>query len=143
MAKHSLNGVLHHVRILAAVQTDRGLADPVLLKRFVEQNDEAAFTVLIERHGPMVLGVCRRALQHAQDAEDACQATFLVFARKARSIRKSASLGSWLHGIACRIAANLRRQRMRRHKREQRAASPVVPADAALQWREVQTIFGL
>jgi len=141
MAKHSLNGVLHHVRILAAVQTDRGLADPVLLKRFVEQNDEAAFTVLIERHGPMVLGVCRRALQHAQDAEDACQATFLVFARKARSIRKSASLGSWLHGIACRIAANLRRQRMRRHKRQQRAASPVVPAEAALQWREVQTIL--
>jgi len=141
MAKHSLNGVLHHVRVLAAVQTDRGLADPVLLKRFIEQNDEAAFTVLIERHGPMVLGVCRRALQHTQDAEDACQATFLVFARKARSIRKRASLGSWLHGIACRIAANLRRQRARRQKREQRRAPPATPADVALQWREVQMIL--
>jgi RNA polymerase sigma factor (sigma-70 family) len=138
MAKKSLNGVLHHVRLLAAVQTDRALADPDLLKRFVELNDEAAFTVLAERHGPMVLGVCQRALQHQQDAEDACQATFLVFARKAGSIRKSTALGSWLHGIACRIAANLKRQKARRHKREQRAAAPAVQP-AAVNWHEVQT----
>ena len=141
MAKKSLNGVLHHVRILAALQTDRALGDPELLQRFVERHDEAAFTVLIERHGPMVLGVCRRALQHAQDAEDACQATFLVFARKAGSIRKKASLGSWLHGIACRVAANLRRQRIRRQKREQRAAAPAATGETALHWHEVQTVL--
>src|SRR5205085_10440213 len=99
------------------------------------------FTVLIERHGPMVLGVCRRLLQHAQDAEDACQATFLVFARKAGSIRKSASLGSWLHGIACRVAANLKRQRLRRQKREQRATPPAPPGDAAVHWHEVQAVL--
>ena len=89
MAKKALNGVLQHVRLLAAVQTGRALSDQELLRRFVDQKDEAAFTVLIERHGPMVLGVCQRALHHAQDAEDACQATFLVFARKAGSMRRN------------------------------------------------------
>src|ERR1700677_1445309 len=98
MAKTALRGVLQRVRMLAAMQTGRALSDADLLGRFIEQHDEAAFTVLVERHGPMVLGVCRRALRHSQDAEDACQATFLVFARKAASIRKSAALGSWLHG---------------------------------------------
>src|SRR5438067_7113803 len=139
MAKKSLNGVLQHVRVLAAVQTDRALSDQVLLDRFVGQSDEAAFTVLIERHGPMVLGVCRRALKHSQDAEDACQATFLVFARKAGSIRKTASLGSWLHGIASRIAANLKRQQVRRQRREKQVALPPAQPDvASTYWKEAQ-----
>ena len=141
MASKSINGVLQHVRLLAAVQTGRALPDHELLTRFVEQKDEAAFTVLIERHGPMVLGVCQRALRHAQDAEDACQATFLVFARKAGSLRKSDSLGSWLHGIACRIAANLKRQQARRLKREKRAAALDANPDAAANWHEVQAIL--
>jgi RNA polymerase sigma factor (sigma-70 family) len=142
MAKKSLNGVLQHVRLMAAVQTDRALSDPELLERFIGQNDEAAFTVLVERHGPMVLGVCHRALRHAQDAEDACQATFLVFARKAGSIRKTAALGSWLHGIACRICANLKRQQARRQKRERQAAKPSTQPDAgSANWRDVQTIL--
>jgi RNA polymerase sigma factor (sigma-70 family) len=142
MATKSINGVLQHVRALAAVQVGRALTDRELLQRFVEQNDEAAFTVLIERHGPMVLGVCQRALRHSHDAEDACQATFLVFARKAGSIRKTASLGSWLHGVACRIAGNLKRQKARRQKRERRAAAPSAQThDAAANWHDVQTVL--
>src|SRR5205809_877729 len=104
MTRQSLNGVLRHLRTVAAVQTYREMSDRDLLERFVEARDEAAFTVLIERHGPMVLGVCRRALPHFHDAEDACQATFLVLARKAASVRKKTALSSWLHGVACRVA---------------------------------------
>jgi RNA polymerase sigma factor (sigma-70 family) len=139
MAKKALNGVLQQVRLLAAVQIDRACSDPELLERFVEQNDQAAFTVLVERHGPMVFGVCQRALRHTQDAEDACQATFLVFARKAGSIRKAAALGSWLHGIACRICANLKRQQVRQRQRERHSTALATQPDVgAAHWPEVQ-----
>src|SRR6516165_10575574 len=100
MANRPLNGVVQHLRKLAAIQSARSAPDYELLQQFVRSNDEAALTVLIERHGPMVLGVCLRALRCLADAEDAYQATFLVFSRKAASIRKTASLGSWLHGVA-------------------------------------------
>jgi RNA polymerase sigma factor (sigma-70 family) len=140
MAEQTLQTVLQQVRKVAAVQTGRGLGDRELLARFVGAQDEAAFTVLVERHGPMVLGVCRRALGNAHDAEDALQATFMVLARKAVSIRQTASLGSWLHRVAGSVAANLRRERSRRWRRE-RAAPSRVPPDPAIEvnWREVQT----
>src|SRR6266478_5936765 len=142
MAKQPLNGVLQHLRNMAAVLTYRGLSDRHLLERFVGARDEAAFTVLIERHGPMVLGVCRRALPSFHDAEDACQASFLVLARKAASVRKKASLSSWLHGVACRVAIKLKRDYARRKKREYRvdAPAPMDPA-AEVTWREVQAIL--
>ena len=142
MAHQSLNRVLHHLRQVAAAQTNRGLSDRELLDRFVGSNDESAFTVLIERHGPMALGVCLRALPNIHDAEDACQATFLVLARKAALVRKKSSLGSWLHGVACRVAANLKRDHARRKSREQRVDAPV-PRDPAgeVTWREVQAIL--
>lgn len=92
MDKQPLDGVLQHIRNVAAVQTCRDLSDSDLLERFIVAREEAAFTVLIERHRSMVLGVCRRALPHLADAEDACQATFLVLARKAASVRKQRSL---------------------------------------------------
>jgi RNA polymerase sigma factor (sigma-70 family) len=142
MARSALNGVLKHIRSVAAVHTHRTLSDHELLERFVSDRDEASFTVLIERHGPMVLGVCRRILPSFHDAEDACQATFLVLARKAASIRKKQSLSSWLHGVACRVAANLKRDHVRRKVREREAAAPS-PTDPAcdVTWREVQTIL--
>src|SRR5580765_438678 len=124
MAKKSLNGVLQHLRMVAAVQTSRVLSDSELLERFVAARDEAAFAVLIERHGPMVLGVCRRALPNFHDAEDACQATFLVLARKAASVRKKTSLSSWLHGVACRVASKLKRDHARRTRREREVDAP-------------------
>src|SRR5882724_9757624 len=142
MAKQPLNGVLQHLRNMAAVLTYRELSDRDLLERFVGARDEAAFTVLIERHGPMVFGVCRRALPSFHDAEDACQATFLVLARKAASVRKKTSLSSWLHGVACRVAASLKRDRTRRKTRE-RAVDTRASKDPAAEvtWREVQAIL--
>jgi RNA polymerase sigma factor (sigma-70 family) len=139
MAERPLPNVLQRVRKLAAVQTARALADRELLERFTAAGDEAAFTVLLERHGPMVLSVCRRLLGNTHDAEDACQATFLVLARKAGSVRRTAALGGWLHRVAGSIAANLRRERSRRGRRE-RAASQPPPRDPAAEvsWREVQ-----
>src|SRR5262245_14677898 len=107
---HSLDSALARLRKLAAVQTYGTLSDSDLLERFVASNDESAFTVLIERHGPMVLGVCRRALSNCHDAEDACQATFLVLARKADSLRNKTSLARWLYGVARHVAVSLKRE---------------------------------
>src|SRR5271165_3228209 len=142
MANKALERVLQHLRVAAAVQTFKGLDDQELLHRFVVSKDEAAFTVLIDRHGPMVLGVCRRALGNVHDAEDSCQATFLVLARKAASIRKSTSLPSWLHGVACRLTAAVKRERLRRRRRERQIECPL-PNDTCneVSWREIQSLL--
>jgi RNA polymerase sigma factor (sigma-70 family) len=81
-----------------------GLTDAQLLERFQTNRDEAAFEVLVWRHGPKVLGVCRSVLRHEQDAEDAFQATFLILVRKGGSIGKRQVVGSWLYRVAYRVA---------------------------------------
>jgi RNA polymerase sigma factor (sigma-70 family) len=139
MANTSLAGMLRDIRQLAGVQANQDASDEMLLQRFVEARDETAFTVLIERHGPMVLGVCRRALGNTDDAEDAFQATFLVLARKAAAIHTTASLGSWLYRVARSVSANQRRERSRREQRERGVPSPASRDPAAeVSWREVQ-----
>src|SRR5262245_20090113 len=82
--------------------------DPELLEQFLARRDEAAFAALVQRHGPMVMGVCRRLLRHHGDAEDAFQATFLVLVRKAVSLAGQTSLAPWLHGVAQRAALKAR-----------------------------------
>ncbi len=85
--------------------------DAELLRRFVARAEGAAFEGLVRRHGPMVLGLCRRVLNDLHDAEDAFQATFLILARKAGSVRQPDALGNWLYGVAYRVALKMRTQR--------------------------------
>ncbi|HEX4607689.1 MAG TPA: sigma-70 family RNA polymerase sigma factor, partial [Urbifossiella sp.] len=92
--------------------------DGQLLGAFVAGADGAAFGALVYRHGPMVLGVCRRVLAHREDAEDAFQATFLVLARRAGAVGDPERLGNWLYGVARRVAAEARRRRARARARE-------------------------
>src|SRR2546421_2012952 len=112
--QHRLASILSHLRRVVVRQIDGGLSDAQLLERFAGQRDEAAFEVLIWRHGPMVLSVGRRVLRDLHDAEDVLQATFLALVRQARSISRRESLGAWLHKVAYRIALRARVQRRRR-----------------------------
>src|ERR1700687_5284829 len=83
-------------------------SDRQLLERFVQSGDQAAFAAILDRHGPMLLGLCRRLLSDAHLADDVLQATFLVLARKARSIRRRENLAGWLYGVAQRLARQAR-----------------------------------
>ncbi len=98
MATRSSTRVLEQVRKAVLVRDGAGLTDGQLLGRFLEQGDEAAFEALVGRHGPMVLGACRRVLGNEQDAEDAFQATFLVLARKAGTVMPRDKVANWLYG---------------------------------------------
>jgi RNA polymerase sigma factor (sigma-70 family) len=121
MQKAPLPTVLRHLRQLLGRTVTASVTDGELLTRFIARREEAAFTVLMERHGAMVLAVCRRHLDH-HDAEDVFQATFLLLVRKAMSIRKHESVGSWLHGVAYRLAAKTRAQGAQRRHHERHAA---------------------
>src|SRR5947209_20462687 len=104
-------------------------SDGVLLERFARHADEGAFAALVRRHGPLVWSVSRRVARHEQDAEDVYQATFLLLARKAGTIRKSNAIGSWLYGVAHRLALRTRCDAARRRQHEgQAAGSTVTPA---------------
>src|SRR5579883_1122887 len=109
-----LRRVVGRLRAVLAGRQAPGLTDADLLGRFVHRRDEVAFEALVHRHGPMVLGVCRRILRHEQDAEDAFQATFLVLVRKAASLRSPQTLGNWLYGVARRTALEARAAAARR-----------------------------
>jgi RNA polymerase sigma factor (sigma-70 family) len=113
--------VLRHLRRVALLQAGDGASDGALLESFVSRREEAAFEVLLRRHGAMVLGVCRRVLGDAHDAEDAFQATFLVLARKAASVRPREMVGHWLYGVAYRTALKARTMNAKRRAKERRA----------------------
>src|SRR5262245_213308 len=85
-------------------------SDRELVERFGDRQDEAASSARVRRHGPMVLGLCRRVLGHEQDAEDVTQATFLVLSRKAASLHHKEAVGPWLFGVAYRLARRARQQ---------------------------------
>jgi len=116
MARATASPILQLIRRVVEDPQVRELPDPDLLQRFRSERDDGAFHTLLRRHGPMVLDVCRGVLGDSADADDAFQATFLVLAQKAGSIRKDASLGSWLHGVASRTALKARAQCAARQK---------------------------
>ncbi len=122
--------VLRQVGRLFGSGTVAGLSEDQLIDRFVRRRDESAFEAIVARHGPMVLGVCRRALPDPNDADDAFQATFLVLVKKAGTLRDRALLGSWLHGVAHRVAARSRSKAARRRAVEGAEAGPAVEAEA-------------
>jgi len=114
MVSGQLNAVVAYLRKMTTIPDASEGTDGQLLERFTAQHDEAAFRTLVERHGPLVWSVCRRVLRQTPDAEDAFQATFLVLVRKAGSIRKRASVRSWLYGVARRVAVRARTNAGRR-----------------------------
>ncbi|HKB37855.1 MAG TPA: sigma-70 family RNA polymerase sigma factor, partial [Gemmataceae bacterium] len=116
-------------------------SDAQLLEDYTRANDQSAFTSLVRRHGPMVLGVCRRVLHDPHDAEDAFQAVFLVLARSAGSIRKGDALSSWLHGVCYRVAMRAKRDAARRRKHEGRTQPRTNPPAWETAWRELQTVL--
>jgi RNA polymerase sigma factor (sigma-70 family) len=141
VVKLAASPILHLLRGAVADRRVRELPDHELLHRFHARQDEAAFHALLHRHGPMVLDVCRAVLGRAADAEDAFQATFLVLTRKAGSLRKAASLGSWLHGVAYRTALKARAQSATRQVYEARAPVRQASEPDDLSWREVQRVL--
>jgi len=133
--------ILHYLRRLTS-DRESTASDSRLLERYLDRRDQVAFAELVERHGAMVLGVCRSVLRHHQDAEDAFQAAFLVLASKAGSIRRRESLASWLHGVAHRVALQSRAKSIRRQAMETKAQSPAAyssPDD--ITWGELREIL--
>jgi RNA polymerase sigma factor (sigma-70 family) len=118
-----------------------GLTDGQLLRHYVTRRDEAAFAVLVRRHGSMVLALCRRMLRHAEDAEDAFQATFVILARKGHRIAGRQMIGGWLHGVAYRVALDVRRRAARRQAKEHQVKD--MPHPPALPEEMSQDLLGV
>src|SRR5262245_43523 len=138
MATSHRGDLIQH--LYRALREGSGLTDGQLLECYVARREEAAFAALVRRHGPMVLGVCRRVLRNDTDAEDAFQATFLVLVRKAASVRPREKVANWLYGVAYHTALRARTAAAKRRAREARlddAAEPhaPLPDGPARDWR--------
>lgn len=129
-------------RLRAAVLRPDDRPDRALLAAFATGRDDGAFAVLLARHGPMVLGVCRRILGNTADAEDAFQAALLVLARRAGELGGVRSVAGWLYRVAVRVARKARTREARRRARERKAAlmRPPDPPDAA-DWEDVRPVL--
>jgi RNA polymerase sigma factor (sigma-70 family) len=139
MAHAQTSPVGHFIHRLSIAQLVAAAPDEELVERFAVHREEAAFAALVRRHGPLVLGVCRRVLTDPHAAEDCFQATFLVLARKAGSLKGPAALGPWLYGVATRTAlkARARAAQQRVHERRAAVAEAVTPCDG-LFWRDLR-----
>ncbi len=136
-----LSEFIRHLRRITGTGSEES-SDGQLLERFVSRRDESAFETLMARHGPMVLGVCRRVLGDPHDADDAFQATFLVLAHKAESIGRPQALGSWMYRIAHRAAVRTKIARNRRRAHESILDDPPAPeAVDELAWHELRPVL--
>jgi len=141
MAKGPTSRAIHHLHstILAGAN---GLADSQLLEAFIQGRDDAAFEAIVRRHGPLVLGVCRRVLGDGHDAEDAFQATFLVLVRKAATIVPREMVANWLYGVAFRTASKARAMNVKRRAKEAQVRErPVPDAHEELFWRDLKPVL--
>jgi RNA polymerase sigma factor (sigma-70 family) len=134
--------MMRFLRRLAGTSQAGDLDDRRLVERFAATQDQAAFAALVERHGPMVLGVCRRVLRDDHTAEDAFQATFLVLVHKARSLGRPELLANWLYGVAYRTAVRARDAAARRRAR-QREMTDMPGDDSTVEvvWRDLRGVL--
>jgi RNA polymerase sigma factor (sigma-70 family) len=140
MPRELTTGLVRFLGSVAGLPGSPVLSDGELLTRFASGSGDA-FAVLMRRHGPGVLGVCRRVLRDSPDVEDAFQATFLVLARKAASLRWPERLGGWLHGVAYNAASKARQRAARRRDGERRAARPVAAAPDEAMGRDLSPVL--
>jgi len=136
-----LDGALDRLRQAVLAQDGEHLSDGQLLELFVVRQEEAAFAALLRRHGPMVLGVCRRIAGDRHDAEDAFQTTFLVLIRKAAALKARELVGPWLHGVARRTALKARTARARRRLAESRAGREDVSPPVIDEWQDLRRLL--
>ncbi|HEV3438135.1 MAG TPA: sigma-70 family RNA polymerase sigma factor [Gemmata sp.] len=142
MATKLLSAAVQHIHNMVT-DPSQSKDDGQLLAAFLANNDQVAFTTIIRRHGPMVLGICQRFLNDYHAAEDAFQATFILLAQQAGCIRKKESLASWLHGVGFRMARETKRAAIRRRRNERQSGRTMPSADPAHRaaWLEIQTIL--
>jgi RNA polymerase sigma factor (sigma-70 family) len=144
LATSRISKIVPHLRRVALLQEDAGLTDGQLLESFLACRDEAAFAALVRRHGPMVLGVCRRVLPNPHDAEDAFQATFLVLVRKGDSVVPRDMVANWLYGVARTTAHRARVASAKRAGRERQVVAMPEPEARHAEdelWRDLQPVL--
>jgi RNA polymerase sigma factor (sigma-70 family) len=142
MPTSHLNRIVPHFRRAVLRRDGGGMTDGQLLKCFIDELDDSAFEALVHRHGPMVLGVCRRVLRNDHDAEDAYQATFLVLVRKAATIVPREMVGNWLYGVAYQTASRARAVAAKRWVRERQVeVMPETKAAAQDCRHELQAVL--
>src|SRR6266480_5612389 len=142
MAASPMSEVIQHLRRAVLPPDGAGTTDGQLLEDYISRRDGAALAALVQRHGPMVWGVCRRVLTNYHDAEDAFQATFLVLVRRAASIASPELLANWLYGVAHQTAMKARATAARRTVRERQVTDMPEPAVTQQDlWRDLQPLL--
>jgi RNA polymerase sigma factor (sigma-70 family) len=136
MVSASTDNVLRHLQVLFRDGANGSLTDGQLIARFIDGRDESAFSILVERHGPMVLRVCRAILRDEHTAQDAFQATFLILVRRAHSVDRSRSAGPWLFGVCRRVAARARADAARRRVSERKSVAMRAKMSEQRDWHE-------
>lgn len=141
MPSGELGSVLRRIRRVIGMQAVADSPDRELLERFVNRSEEEAFEALLRRHGPLVLAACRRMLSEPHDVEDAFQATFFIFVRKARGIARGEAVGSWLYRVAYHASARVRARAARQRARETPLTETYIAAsDRAEGWRDLEPL---